>query len=90
MQCKTLGMAMMVQPTVSSMMAESSSVIPTLRRMNFISRTTVATLLDVLTDRGCFSFHRPQSQMELYSITSSAPLTSEGENSSPRILRLSG
>ena len=41
---------MMVQPTVSSMMAEASSVIPTLRRMNFISRTTVATILTEATE----------------------------------------
>jgi hypothetical protein len=42
--------AMIVQPTVSSMMAEASSVIPTLRRMNFISRRTVATILTEATD----------------------------------------
>ena len=41
---------MIVQPTVSSMMAEASSVIPTLRRTNFISRTTVATIFTEATE----------------------------------------
>jgi hypothetical protein len=43
--------AMIVQPTVSSMIAEASSVIPTLRRTNFISLTTDATILTEATER---------------------------------------
>ena len=38
---------MMVQPTA----AEARSVIHTLRRMNFISRTTVAMILTEATER---------------------------------------
>ena len=36
--------AMMVHPTVSSMIAEATSVMPMLRRMKPISRTTMATI----------------------------------------------
>ena len=35
---------MMIQPIVSSMMAEATMTWPTLRRMKFISRTTMATI----------------------------------------------
>ncbi len=42
--------AMMVHPTVSSMMAEATSVIPIFRRMKFISRTTMATIFTDATD----------------------------------------
>ena len=38
-------MATMIQPTVSSMMAEARITWPTVRRMKFISRITVATIL---------------------------------------------
>jgi hypothetical protein len=38
-------MAMMIQPMVSSMMAEATMTWPRLRRMKFISRTTMATIL---------------------------------------------
>ena len=37
--------AMMIQPMVSSMIAEATITWPTLRRMKFISRTTMATIL---------------------------------------------
>jgi hypothetical protein len=37
--------AIMVHATVSSMMAEATSVIPIFRRMKFISRATIATIL---------------------------------------------
>ena len=37
-------MAMMIQPMVSSMMAVATMIWPTLRRMKFISRTTIATI----------------------------------------------
>ena len=37
-------MAMMIQPMVSSMIAEARMTWPTLRRMKFISRTTIATI----------------------------------------------
>ena len=37
--------AMMIQPMVSSMIAEATMIWPTLRRMKFISRTTMATIL---------------------------------------------
>ena len=36
---------MITQPTVSSMMAEATMIWPRLRRMKFISRTTIATIL---------------------------------------------
>ena len=38
-------MAMITQPIVSSMMAEATMIWPRLRRMKFISRTTMATIL---------------------------------------------
>jgi len=43
-------MAMIVHPTVSSMIAEATSVIPILRRMKFISRTTMATIFTDATE----------------------------------------
>ena len=43
-------MAMIVHPTVSSMIAEATRIIPTLRRMKFISRTTIATIFTDATD----------------------------------------
>ena len=36
---------MMIQPMVSSMIAEATITCPRLRRMKFISRTTMATIL---------------------------------------------
>src|SRR6516165_1234859 len=42
--------AMMVHPTVSSMMAEATSVVPIFRRIKFISRTTIATILTDATE----------------------------------------
>ena len=38
-------MAMMIHPIESSMMAEATMTCPTVRRMKFISRTTMATIL---------------------------------------------
>ena len=42
--------AMMIQPMVSSMIAEARMTWPTVRRMKFISRTTVATILTEAID----------------------------------------
>ena len=39
-----------VHPTVSSMMAEATSVVPIFRRRKFISRTTIATILTDATE----------------------------------------
>ena len=41
----------MIQPTVSSMMAEARITWPTVRRMKFISRITVATILSEAIDK---------------------------------------
>ena len=41
---------MMIQPMVSSTMAEPRMTWPTLRRMKFISRTTVATIFTEAID----------------------------------------
>ena len=41
----------MIQPTLSSMMAEARMTWPTTRRMKFISRTTMATILTEAIDR---------------------------------------
>ena len=38
-------MAMMIQPMVSSMIADDTMIWPRLRRVKFISRTTAATIL---------------------------------------------
>ena len=40
----------MIQPTLSSMMAEARMTCPTTRRMKFISRTTIATILTEAID----------------------------------------
>ncbi len=40
----------MIQPTLSSMMAEARMTWPTMRRMKFISRTTIATILTEAID----------------------------------------
>ena len=40
----------MIQPTLSSMMAEARITCPTTRRMKFISRTTIATILTEAID----------------------------------------
>ena len=42
--------AMMIQPMVSSMMAEARITCPTVRRMKFISRTTIATIFTEAID----------------------------------------
>ena len=45
MRARLKMMAMMIQPIVSSTIAEAMMIWPTLRRMKFISRTTMATIL---------------------------------------------